>query len=179
MTCHGLEAFRPFRRRFQSSWGSFLCRMSCLRVRCPALFRSRSIVCHRKRPADSWSPRRAAVRGRFPPLLHRSHLSPPHACVATTVLRGCGWHSGIDGAARGGNTLPPTAPARIAPHLQAAAHSRPSNLATTREEEGDCVGECLQGACGSAATGCGAGPPSAPTVAGGTPTDTRGSLGGG
>jgi hypothetical protein len=52
---------------------------------------------------------------------------------------------GIDDVAIGGDTLPPSASTRTLPHLQAAAPSRPSNLAAVREEEGDCAGECLQG----------------------------------
>jgi hypothetical protein len=104
------------------------------------------------------------------PVVHRPHAYATTAALRRRLLRELGWHSGIDGAAPGGGTLPPSALTRTTPHLQAEAPSRPSNLAAAHGEEGDCTGECLQGVCGGVAASCGAWPPSAPA-------DARGSLG--
>jgi hypothetical protein len=78
------------------------------------------------------------------PIVHRPHVCATTAALRWRLLRGCGWHPGgwhpgIDDATTGGGTLPPSVSVRTAPHLQAAIASRPSNLAVTHGEEGNCV----------------------------------------
>jgi hypothetical protein len=72
--------------------------------------------------------------------------------------------------ATGDGMLPPSAPGRTTPHLQATVPSCPSNLATAGGEEGECAGKCLQGVSGGVDVGYSVWPPSAPV-------DARGSLG--